>query len=123
MKISLRDYFAAHADMGNLDFHTFELAAEFAGIEIPDNPTDHDALRISAAAVAKVRYIYADAMLEARKQGRRVVAMRDDKGFEYAIHGSIIAVLAENGLDPFDPLSWDKAYPEDAPHTPVYEDE
>ena len=123
MKISLRDRFALSADMSSTSFATLEFAAKFACIEFPSDPTAEDALRISAAAVAKARYIYADAMLEARKQGRKIVAMRDDAGFEYVIDGEIIAMLAEKGLDPFDPLSWDEVWPENGPYTPAYEDE
>lgn len=123
MNISLRDYFAAHADMGKLDFHSLDAAADLAGIGIPDDPTIEDAIRISAAAVAKIRYIYADAMLEAR--GRKIVAMRDRHGGFFRIGDDQVDIAdSEGNVYPArETDSWDKAYPEDAPHTPVYEDE
>jgi hypothetical protein len=64
---TLRDKFAMAADMSNInDSVTPAEAAAFLGVDVPD---EHDHLataKLHAAMIARVRYIYADAMLTER---------------------------------------------------------
>lgn len=65
--VALRDYMATHAEMQTLDFGSVENMAEFAGVpehEVPSHDDAEGLIKLSAKAVAKARYIYADAMLE-----------------------------------------------------------
>jgi hypothetical protein len=62
--ITLRDYFATHADTCAVKFMTVENAAVFLDEPFP---TDWEGkVRICALAAARLRYIYADAMLQER---------------------------------------------------------
>lgn len=65
--MSMRDYFAIHADLGKTEFGTADELSKFAGIAIPIDPTPADLLWVSAVAAAKIRYLFADAMLKARE--------------------------------------------------------
>lgn len=62
--MSLRDYAAIHADMSQMRFGSTAEAAEFMGEPIPTDLAG--AIRLSARAVARLRYEFADAMLKAR---------------------------------------------------------
>lgn len=64
----LRDYFAIHADLEGLEFASLADGAAFLGEPAPDSGDDLAVLiSFSARVMAKARYIYADAMLSARK--------------------------------------------------------
>lgn len=62
--MSLRDYAAIHADLSQMRFGSAAEAAEFMGEPIPADLAG--AIRLSARAVARLRYDFADAMLKAR---------------------------------------------------------
>lgn len=65
--MSLRDYFAAKADISGCKT-TIENMIQFAGVDIGDG--DDPVLKVfelAAAFQAKLRYMYADAMLKARE--------------------------------------------------------
>jgi len=68
--ISLRDYAAIHADLARTEFHNIESAADFVGEAVPLATDMEGMLRLSARAGAKIRYIYADAMLAAREASK-----------------------------------------------------
>ncbi len=66
--MSLRDYFAAHADIADYKIGSLERAAAFVGIEAPQADDVEALMYLGAALQAKLRYMFADAMLAARKQ-------------------------------------------------------
>lgn len=69
--MSLRDYMAIHSEVSGTDFGSMENLAEFAGVSRDDVPSSDDLERIiklSAQAIAKLRYINADAMLAEREK-------------------------------------------------------
>lgn len=66
MGMSLRDYFAAHAPLESLKFQDTNAAAKFASLPPPEN--DEELIALGMAIAAKASFIYADAMLEARKK-------------------------------------------------------
>jgi hypothetical protein len=64
--MDLRDYFAIHTDLDGFEFADADAAASFLGEDQKADRTFEEIIALSARAVAKVRYIYADAMLAAR---------------------------------------------------------
>jgi len=67
--MSLRDWFAAQFEWGDLEFGSLEKAAEFLGEERPDVNDFEAMLAFRMRVEAKVKYMFADAMLEYSKQG------------------------------------------------------
>lgn len=63
--MTLRDYFAAHAD-GFSDQVTVEFAAEATGMTVPDSHNGYDVALFWSRADAAYKYMQADAMLSAR---------------------------------------------------------
>ena len=63
--MTLRDYFAAKADVSKMQISSNEIAEKLAGRKRPSGALEQFEWEISI--VAKVRYMAADAMLEARK--------------------------------------------------------
>jgi hypothetical protein len=64
--MSLRDYAAVHAEANAADFADLSQASAFAGMPEPDHNDLDAVMKVSAAAIAKARYMLADAMLAAR---------------------------------------------------------
>lgn len=63
--MSLRDYFASTADLGRTEFATIQHICDFVGEE--NVPESMDGMMLLAAkAAAKLRYVFADAMLAER---------------------------------------------------------
>ncbi|MGX1786814.1 hypothetical protein ACWIGM_08765 [Bosea sp. NPDC055332] len=65
--MSLRDYAAIHADVDGIQFPSWRAAAAFVGAEAPDESDFAGLLALTARTQAKLRYLYADAMLAARE--------------------------------------------------------
>lgn len=63
---NLRDLFAIHADTSAVKFQTVENAAAFLGV--PEPTTIEGKVEVCARVVARLRYIYADAMIAERKR-------------------------------------------------------
>lgn len=64
--MSLRDWFAGQVPVDAVEFSTIKGAAAFIG---EDPPTDDEGrIRLGTRVAAKVAYMYADAMLEAREE-------------------------------------------------------
>lgn len=63
--MTLRDYFAAHAD-GFSDQSTQEFAAEVTGLTMPNRRNGYDVALFWSKADAIYKYMQADAMLAAR---------------------------------------------------------
>ena len=69
--MSFRDYAGIHSDVSGTDFGSMENLAEFAGVSRDDVPSSDDLeglIKLSAQAIAKLRYINADAMLAEREK-------------------------------------------------------
>ena len=64
--ITLRDYFAANADMSRFQVESLESVALIAGRPMPEND-QIDIIRWQFELVANMRYLAADAMLKARE--------------------------------------------------------
>jgi hypothetical protein len=65
--LALRDYFAIHADTSDYQINEYDLAFELTKIDKPKNyPDGIESLEWSLALEAKLRYKFADAMMEAR---------------------------------------------------------
>ena len=67
--MSLRDYAAIHADIDGYKFTSMSMAAAFAGMPDPGREDLIAQFEVSAACVARMRYMLADAMLAARTEG------------------------------------------------------
>ncbi|MBZ9873116.1 hypothetical protein LB542_19905 [Mesorhizobium sp. BR1-1-9] len=69
--MTLRDWFAAHADISSLDFGDEKTAAKATGISyaLGENPTPHELVLFSARVNAALRYALADAMIAQRSKG------------------------------------------------------
>lgn len=65
--MTLRDYFAIHADFSKASF-TYDQMADFLGEPAPDPMTNRSALEFSSRFLARARYAYADAMIKARDE-------------------------------------------------------
>ncbi|MEY4034570.1 MAG: hypothetical protein RL492_1764 [Verrucomicrobiota bacterium] len=65
--MSLRDYFAIHADVSGTQFPTIQAMADFIGVDLPNNPDFSFLMQVAAMAHAKIKYAVADAMLKARE--------------------------------------------------------
>lgn len=64
--MSLRDWFAGHIDLNGVEFPSVEAAAVFVGMDTPDTRDILGLFVLGAKANAKLRYLYADAMLAER---------------------------------------------------------
>lgn len=69
MGMTLRDYFAAHAD-GFSDQVTAELAAQTTGLEVPESHDRYEFALFWTKADAIYKYMQADAMLAARGENK-----------------------------------------------------
>jgi len=65
--MSLRDYFAGHADLTLVGADDIEDIAAVLGIDTCDQ-SNLGKIRYGAAVAAAMRYIFADAMIEAREK-------------------------------------------------------
>lgn len=65
--MSLRDYAAIHADVEGIEFPNWKSLASYVDEEEPDTKDFAGLLALTAKAKAKLRYMYADAMLAARE--------------------------------------------------------
>lgn len=66
--MTLRDYFAAKEDISDLDSLPTHMIEKIAGEKVPSIGIDPIGfITVEAKARAKIKYIRADAMLEARK--------------------------------------------------------
>lgn len=66
--MTLRDYFAIHADLSKMEFNSMSALVEFVGEEEPDSIDDAYVMGLGARVNAKLRYLLADAMLAERKK-------------------------------------------------------
>jgi hypothetical protein len=67
--MSLRDYFAVHADLSHVDFRPPRVVALYMGEDEPGAGIAA-AVDLSARLTARLRYQFADAMLAAREAPR-----------------------------------------------------
>jgi hypothetical protein len=68
-EMTLRDWFAGNMPIQSYNINDISDAAAFVGISPPDADDFEAMFELAAKVEAKVRYIYADAMLAARKGG------------------------------------------------------
>lgn len=66
--MTLRDYFATNGDMSKIEFNDMPSLFEFLGEEMPSSLDTKAALEAAARCNAKLRYMFADAMLAERKK-------------------------------------------------------
>ncbi len=64
--MTLRDYFAIHADVSKFEFGRLEDAARLLGMSVPDQIDMAALMEFGLKAQAKLRYMVADAMIAAR---------------------------------------------------------
>lgn len=64
--MSLRDWFAGHADLSGVEFPDYDTAAKALGIDPPFDDSVSEQLRFSARLAAALRFMFADAMLSRR---------------------------------------------------------
>lgn len=67
--MSLRDYFAIHADVSKFEFHNADDLADKLGIARFDGEDALDVIRFGCEVNAAIRYRLADAMLAERAKG------------------------------------------------------
>jgi hypothetical protein len=67
LQLTLRDYFAAHCPSDIAIININEDRVKLAGPRPSEDSKIHDKLQWNALVEAKLRYIYADAMLKARE--------------------------------------------------------
>jgi hypothetical protein len=68
MGLSLRDYFAAHADISDFDFgNNVDEAAKTLGVVMPTDNSLAEMVKFSLKIAAALRFAQADAMLAARE--------------------------------------------------------
>ncbi|HAX40271.1 MAG TPA: hypothetical protein DCY10_05295 [Clostridiales bacterium] len=65
---TLRDEFAMSVDTSRIEFPDMQSLADFVGVDEPDGKDFVSCLGLAATANAKIRYMFADAMLAARKE-------------------------------------------------------
>jgi hypothetical protein len=65
--MTLRDYFAGQAAVNDIEFADMRSAAEWIGVEAPDEDNYIECLEFTFKLEAFIKYKKADAMLEARK--------------------------------------------------------
>jgi hypothetical protein len=66
--MTLRDYFATNGDMSKIEFNDMPSLFEFLGEDMPLNIDTKSALEAAARCNAKLRYMFADAMLVERSK-------------------------------------------------------
>lgn len=66
--MTLRDYFAIHTDISDTKLPNLETASEFLGEPMPDTSDINAYMTFGARLAAKLRYLAADAMIEARNK-------------------------------------------------------
>lgn len=77
--MSLRDYFAIHADIARIDFASMNHVAEFIGEAPPDDDDFPALLTLGMKVASRLRYMYADAMLAERERSTKTFSKEEQK--------------------------------------------